>query len=101
MGLELSKEFKEQVLNRFRRDEVGQLCRSDFLILLLGKKAWAKSAKKERHVIMSEMRPYANLIIAFRQQSENQNVSGTDILDYSQFDILEKAILQLSGSSGD
>ena len=47
------------------------------------------------------MRLYAKLIIAFRQQSENQNVSGTDKLDYSQFDILEKAILQLSGSSGD
>ena len=67
LSLELSKEFKGQVLNRFRRDEVGQLCRRDFLTLLLGKKAWAKSAKKERHVIMSEMRLYANLIIAFRQ----------------------------------
>ncbi|RUS79962.1 hypothetical protein EGW08_012263 [Elysia chlorotica] len=100
LSLELSTEFTEQVLNRFRRDEVGQLCRSDFLTLLLGKKAWAKSAKKERHVVMSEMRLYANLIIAFRQQSENQNVSGTDILDYSQFDTLEKAILQLSDSSG-
>ena len=59
-SLELSKEFKEQVLNRFRRDEVGQLYRSDFLRLLLSKKAWAKSAKKERHVIMSEMRLYTN-----------------------------------------
>ena len=95
LNLELSHQFMEQVLNRFRNDEVGQLCRSDFLTLLLGKKAWAKSAKKERHVIMSEMRLFAHLILAFRQQSENQNASGIDILDFSKFDTLEKAILQL------
>ena len=53
LSLELSNEFMEQVLNRFRKDQVGQLCRCDFLTLLLGKKAWAKSAKKERHVIMN------------------------------------------------
>ena len=101
LNLELSQQFMEEVLNRFRNDEVGQLCRSDFLTLLLGKKAWAKSAKKERHVIMSEMRLFAHLILAFRQQSENQNASGIDILDFSKFDTLEKAILQLSGNSED
>ena len=67
LNLEMSQQFMEQVLNRFRNDEVGQLCRSDFLTLLLGKKAWAKSAKKEKHVIMSEMRLFAHLILAFRQ----------------------------------
>ena len=46
LNLKLSHEVME-VLNRFRNDEVGQLCRSDFLTLLLGKKAWAKSVKKE------------------------------------------------------
>ena len=96
LSLELSNEFMEQVLNRFRKDQVGQLCRCDFLTLLLGKKAWAMSAKKERHVIMNEMSLFAHLILAFRNQSENQNASGIDILDYSKFDILEKAILQLS-----
>ena len=45
---------------------------------------------------MNEMRLFAHLILAFRNQSENQNASGIDILDYSKFDILEKAILQLS-----
>ena len=99
LSLELSKEFTQQVLNRFRNDEVGRLCRTDFLTLLLGKKAWAKSIKKERHVIMSEMRLFAHLILEFRKQSENQNASGSDVLDYSKLDILEKAIIQLTGNS--
>jgi len=99
LDLGLSKEFMENVLSRFRKDEVGQLCRSDFLTLLLGKKLWAKSVKKERHVIMSEMRLFANLILQYRKQSGNENASGTDILDFSQFDILEKAILQMCDSS--
>ena len=50
LGLELSQEFMKQVVNRFRNDEVGHLCKSDFLTLLLGKKSWAKSVKKERKV---------------------------------------------------
>ena len=91
--------FIMKVLNSFISDEVSQLCRSDFLTLLLGKKAWAKTAKKERCVVMNEMRMFANLILASRQQSENQNASGIDILDISKFESLEKAIIQLSGNS--
>ena len=51
-------------------------------------------------MIMSEMRLFAHLILAFRQQSENQNASGID-MDLSKFDTLEKAILHLSGNSED
>ena len=48
---------------------------------------------------MNEMRMFANLILASRQQSENQNASGIDILDFSKFDNLDKVILQLSEGS--
>ena len=99
LGLELSQEFMEQVVDRFRNDEVGHLCKSDFLILLLGKKSWAKSVKKERKVTMNEMRMFGHLILAFREQSGIDNASGIDILDISKFESLEKAILQLSGNS--
>ena len=50
-----SEEFQYEAFNRFREDDAGSLCRKDKVILLIGQRAWAKSAKKERCVIMSEM----------------------------------------------
>ena len=41
-SLDVTEEFKA-VLCSFRNDEAGKLCRSDPLIIMLGKKLWAKS----------------------------------------------------------
>ena len=50
----MTEEFKS-VMDSFRNDEAGRLCQSDYLIILFGKRLWAKSIKKEKHVVMSEM----------------------------------------------
>ena len=66
-------EFKS-VIDSFRNDEAGRLCQSDSLIILFGKRLWAKSIKKEKHVVMSEMRVLANLILRMRVVSLNDNL---------------------------
>ena len=50
----VTEEFKS-VIDSFRNDEAGRLCQSDSLIILFGKRLWAKSIKKENHVVVSEM----------------------------------------------
>ena len=44
-SLGVTEEFKP-VLDSFRNDEAGKLCKSDPFIILLGMKLWAKSIKK-------------------------------------------------------
>ena len=63
MAMATSEEFQYEAFNRFREDDAGSLCRKDKVIFLISQRAWAKSAKKERCVIMSEMRSRANLIM--------------------------------------
>ena len=45
----VTKEFKS-VIDSFRNDEAGKLCQSDSLIILFGKRLWAKSIKKEKQI---------------------------------------------------
>ena len=66
----------------------------------LEKKQWARSSKKERHVTMTDMRIIGNLILGFRSESGEKKKSGIDILDYRQFDILEKVIKKSSIKEG-
>ncbi|XP_035827140.1 uncharacterized protein LOC101860428 isoform X2 [Aplysia californica] len=91
----VDSDFKENILDRFRKNEVGEICRTDFVTLLFGKKQWAKSVKKERSITMSEMRVLANLILIFRQECGDEKASGHDILDYRWFDFLENAIKKM------
>ncbi len=89
-------EFRRNILDRFRKDDVGEICRTDFVTILFGKKQWARSSKKERTVTMADMRIIGNLIFGFRSESGDQKKSGIDVLDYKQFDILEKVIKKRS-----
>ena len=88
----VDQDFKENVLDRFRKDDVGQICRTDLVTIIFGKKQWAKSIKKERNITMSEMRIFANLILAFRLETGEEGASGQEILNYRRFEALEKAI---------
>ena len=88
----VGQDFKENVLDRFRKDDVGQICRTDLVTIIFGKKQWAKSVKKERNITMSEMRIFANLILAFRLQTGEEGASGQEILNYRRFEALEKAM---------
>ena len=92
----VDSEFRRNILDRFRKDDVGEICRTDFVTILFGKKQWARSSKKERHVTMTDMRIIGNLILGFRSESGENKKSGIDVLDYRQFDILEKVIKKRS-----
>ena len=96
----MSEEFKA-VLDSFHNDEACRLCQSDQLIILLGKKLWAKSIKKEKHVVMSDMRVLANLILRIRTLSLNEKLCGFNVLERDYFDTLCDAIRDLTtGESG-
>ena len=69
----VSAEFLEKVVSFFRQDAVGNICRSDHAVLLLGDRLWAKSIKKEKRVIMSDMRILGNLIHKIK------DVRGSDL----------------------
>ena len=79
---------------RFREDDAGSLCRKDKVILLIGQRAWAKSAKKERCVFTSEMRSRASLILQMHIVV-SQTFQGEDVLDRRNFDTLSGAIQNL------
>ncbi|XP_070212643.1 uncharacterized protein [Littorina saxatilis] len=92
---EVSEEFQKEVLERFRDDDCGKLCRKDHLILLMGQKLWMKSVKKERKVVMSEMRRMGNVILAVNRLSSAE-LSGEDVLTRKHFDQLTQAIQDLT-----
>ena len=91
----VSKQFQEQVLDKFRDDDCGKICRKDKLVILLGQRLWMKSRKKERKVIMSDMRILGNLILAVNRLSDS-NLSGEDLLHREHYDHLVKAIEDLT-----
>ena len=89
-------EYTSQILEKFRSDESGKLCQSDPVVVRLGKKLWAKSLRKERKVIMNDMRTLGNLIIEFRKAAHNDDLQGVDLLKRENFDYLTKAIHQMT-----
>ena len=90
--LGVSETFKVNILDRFRHDSAGEICRTDKAVLMLGQKLWAKSVKKERHVIMSEMRLLANIILGMRSILENDSLNGRQVLDRDNFLALQQVI---------
>ena len=94
-SLDVSEEFKAVLLS-FRDDEAGKLCRNDPLIIMLGRKLWAKSIKKEKHVIMSEMRVLANLVLRMRVITLKDNFCAHNLLERQYFDALSDAIKDLT-----
>ncbi|GFR99151.1 hypothetical protein ElyMa_004520800 [Elysia marginata] len=62
---------------------------------MLRHKLWAKSAKKEKHVIMSDMRLLANIILGMRQIKLNGTLDGKMVIDRDNFPVLEQVIEDL------
>ena len=92
----VSDEFQKEILDHFRDNEIGNLCRKDKAILLLGQKLWSKSARKKRQSVMGEMRLMAKLNLEFRHVSGCMSLTGEDLLDRKYYPVLEQAIDNLS-----
>ena len=89
---DVTEEFQNVILDRFRDDDVGNVCRKDKVVLLLGKKLWAKSVKKQKRVIMNEMRLFGNLIVNMKEAAGKENLTGEDVLNRQNFEFLIQAI---------
>ena len=48
--------FQSTILDKFRSDTVGEVCRTDKLIIQVGQKLWSKSVTRERSIVMNDMR---------------------------------------------
>ena len=91
----VSDEFKNNIVLSFRTDFVGKICQTDKAVLLLGDSLWAKSARKEKKVIMSNMRVLGNLIMKMQKLS-NTNLTGEDLLKRKNFGFLKKCIIEMT-----
>ena len=79
------EKFQEDILCRFRDDDVGKLCRSDTLIIKLCKKLWSKSYRREKYVIMNDMRKMGNLLYMFQSVSGVDKMCGEDMITRQNF----------------
>ena len=88
--------YQVEVLDKFREDDVGIICRTDDLIICVGNKFWAKSIKRKRKSIMGDMRkigtPVRRVVVA-------ETVTATDLFDHQRFDDLARSP-QTDGSQG-
>ena len=88
----LIEEFKDHILCRFRQNEVVSLCCTDKLILEVGRQQFAKSAKHDRKVVMTELRRLAQLTLNCREISGNAVFKCEDLLQLDNFPTLEAAL---------
>nr|XP_054761399.1 uncharacterized protein LOC129267799 [Lytechinus pictus] len=98
--------FISEILSKFRKDEVGQLCQSDPILREIGKRLWLKQNKKPdkktevRKSVMTDMRRLARLYLTLISVQDNigpllvkaGNVS--DLMQRSNFQHLEVAVQQ-------
>ena len=89
-------EFNKEIIHKFRNDKVGNICQTDMIIKKLGTKLWAKSARKDRRVIMNNMRTLGNLVLECRKVTENELFAAKDIAKTDNFDHLTMAIKNLT-----
>ena len=98
---EVDKEFEKEILARFQNDDIGNLCRTDPVIRLVGKRLWQKNEKKPdkrnevRKSVMLDMRRLATLYTHFNNQpgAANKNEgTAADMFQRIHFPALEDAI---------
>ncbi|XP_071823694.1 uncharacterized protein [Apostichopus japonicus] len=107
-------EFQRDILHRFREDEVSEVCRSDPVIVDIGKRLWDASRNKEdikktevRKCVMSDMRRLASLYRCFKEQHEIHGTGplerGTarDMFQSGNFYCLTEAISSYSGEGNE
>ena len=81
---------------KFRDDRVGNVCRTDKLITFLGKKLKSKSFRRDKHIIMNDMRRMGNLLAKFQSVCSISTMSDEDLIKRENFRNLEIAIEELT-----
>ncbi|XP_069121058.1 myosin heavy chain, skeletal muscle-like isoform X4 [Argopecten irradians] len=93
--------YRNDVLAKFRHDDVGNLCRTDDFIKLLGFQVYVKIKSRQekkdelRDSIMSDMRRFAHLFLEFKSlavKGKQRITSSVDMLCRDHFNFLREAI---------
>uniref|UniRef100_A0A7M5X9K8 SET domain-containing protein n=2 Tax=Clytia hemisphaerica TaxID=252671 RepID=A0A7M5X9K8_9CNID len=92
--------FKQNILNKFRSDQIGNLCRNDEPILQFGINAFDKIKRRidkqveVRNSVRNEMRRLAGLYIEFKNQDVvlSKYDNSADMIRRENFHVLKKAI---------
>jgi hypothetical protein len=99
------------ILGRFQDNDVGNICRSDDTIKLVGRHLWQKDCTKVdkhdevRKSVMADMRNLANLYLHFQSSLEGQESrDASDMFKREHWKALQEAIISITsketGSSG-
>ena len=105
-GEQAKDKLSAEVLHRFRQNNVGDLCRNDALIKLLGKQSYQKACSRGpkktdgRKCTMRDMRTLAQLFINLQNATINANLeyiptSAASIFELKYFEHLEVAISEM------
>ncbi len=93
---QLGTEFRSEVLERLHDDDVGRVCHTDTMIVILGKRLYSKY--HDRKITMSNMRHLGALLRKFRMTGNDITLAGENMLDRRNFMALEDALDQVSHS---
>ena len=96
----ISNEFKENILSKFRTDGIGNCCRKDETILLIGSIFYGKMKRKSdksvevKKSVRTDMRRLASLYLHFKERSCMEPVFGNshDMFNRANFTTLSDAI---------
>lgn len=73
---DISEDFRRDILCKFRETEIGDICRTDPVILSVRKQLWVEGMNKKDKVtevkksVMSDMRRLASLYVVYKDQQE-------------------------------
>ena len=95
----LATQFRDEVLGGFRKNQVGDLCRSDDIIKVIGLANYEKNKKGEKKNVMTEMRRLAHLVLQCRF-IVGGNFSAANIFEKNNFNIVSQAVHDVATTEG-
>ena len=99
--IEISREFETTILSKFNRNEIGDMCRNEEMIVTFGamqfEKIRGRADKKVelKRSVMADMRRMVHLYIIFKNKCVARNVhcaSPSDMLQRKNMSLLKEAI---------
>lgn len=94
----IDEKFVTKILSHLRRDDIGQLCQTDTMILTVGQNLYRTSVKNDRKMVMNQMRRLAEILLAFKKACSG-SATGEDMLRRANFKHLQVALDSVTISS--
>ncbi|CAH1163346.1 unnamed protein product, partial [Phaedon cochleariae] len=97
-GQNLTQDFRSNILNKLRNDDISEICRKDDLILRYGAFLYEKYGSTQRELIRQSMRQLGRLTIELTKGNTNVN-KLIDALTPEMFDAVVSATKSLCSTS--